>query len=433
MNNLGYRKILKYTLAFGGIQGLGALISLIRNKVTSVILGPSGMGVISLFQSSLQMMENSTNFGISQSGVRDVSAAIETAEQEDGTLTTEVSDQIKLVRSWSLVTAMLGLLATLAFAPLINRAMGEVKALAHPVSHYYWLLAPIVAIVAVNGGELVVLRATRHLKAVAQLNLLTAIPTLLLSVPIYYLWGVEGIAPALLLITIAQTCITLAFSYRLYPPQFDLSPAFLRKGRTMITLGLAFVASGLFGSGAEFVIRTFLNHQSGEATVGLYNVAFTMSMTYAGMIFAVLDSEYFPRLSTLCAAAEKREIRDTILRQIKVMAGLVSLMVIVVIPIMPFLIPLLFSDRFNEVISVAQIMMLGMIPRAISLPVEYMPLAKGEPMTHLLMESIYCVLLAVCVCMGYHFAGLLGSGIGFTLTQFVSMIFNIVFVKMRYL
>ena len=45
-----YSHILKYTGIFGGVQGLNILISLVRNKAVALLLGPSGMGLASLFR-----------------------------------------------------------------------------------------------------------------------------------------------------------------------------------------------------------------------------------------------------------------------------------------------------------------------------------------------------------------------------------------------
>ena len=52
------RTILKYTGIFGGLQGLTILIGIIRNKLVALILGPQGVGLISLFNSTINFMLN---------------------------------------------------------------------------------------------------------------------------------------------------------------------------------------------------------------------------------------------------------------------------------------------------------------------------------------------------------------------------------------
>ena len=51
MRKTNYSHILKYTGLFGGVQGLNIMIGLVRNKLVALILGPEGMGLISLFNS----------------------------------------------------------------------------------------------------------------------------------------------------------------------------------------------------------------------------------------------------------------------------------------------------------------------------------------------------------------------------------------------
>ena len=44
-NENSYGHVLKYTGIFGGVQGLNILISLVRNKLVALLLGPAGMGL----------------------------------------------------------------------------------------------------------------------------------------------------------------------------------------------------------------------------------------------------------------------------------------------------------------------------------------------------------------------------------------------------
>ena len=64
-----YSHILKYTSLFGGVQGLGILVGIVRNKLVALLLGPDGMGLVSLFNSTIKLVSDSTNFGLSMSAV----------------------------------------------------------------------------------------------------------------------------------------------------------------------------------------------------------------------------------------------------------------------------------------------------------------------------------------------------------------------------
>ena len=45
----GYAHILKYMGVFGSVQGVTIGLGVIRNKLVAVLIGPAGVGIISLF------------------------------------------------------------------------------------------------------------------------------------------------------------------------------------------------------------------------------------------------------------------------------------------------------------------------------------------------------------------------------------------------
>lgn len=76
-----YSHILKYTGLFGSVQGLGILVGVLRNKFTALFLGPSGMGLLSLFSSTISVLSSACNFGIPTSGVKFISEKEHAADE----------------------------------------------------------------------------------------------------------------------------------------------------------------------------------------------------------------------------------------------------------------------------------------------------------------------------------------------------------------
>ena len=111
MRKTNYSHILKYTGLFGGVQGLNIMIGLVRNKLVALILGPEGMGLISLFNSTVNLMSGATNLGIPTSGVKNLSFVFEQGDEA------AVRHHVKLIRSWSLLTAVLGTLLCFLLSP----------------------------------------------------------------------------------------------------------------------------------------------------------------------------------------------------------------------------------------------------------------------------------------------------------------------------
>ena len=55
-SDTSFDHVLKYTGIFGGVQGLNIIVSLVRNKCVALLLGPNGMGLASLFNTTVTFL-----------------------------------------------------------------------------------------------------------------------------------------------------------------------------------------------------------------------------------------------------------------------------------------------------------------------------------------------------------------------------------------
>ncbi|MBR4845670.1 MAG: hypothetical protein IKU98_04535 [Bacteroidaceae bacterium] len=69
----GYDGILKYTGIFGGVQGLASLITLLKVGIVSKLLGPIGVGMVDVYNRSIELIKRTTDLGISYSAVQSIS------------------------------------------------------------------------------------------------------------------------------------------------------------------------------------------------------------------------------------------------------------------------------------------------------------------------------------------------------------------------
>lgn len=416
----GYSHILKYTGLFGGVQGMNILVGIIRNKLVAVILGPGGMGLISLFNSTINLLSNTTNLGIPISAVKNISEA-----QERGDRAT-MERMVGMVRAWSLVTALAGILLCVALSPLLSRwTFGWGNHTMH-----FILLSPVVGMLAVTGGETAILKGMRRLKPLAAISVWHVLAALIITVPLYYFFGESAIVPSLVVMAFVQMALTLAFSLRLFPLRVCGRRRQLGEGTGMVRLGVAFVVAGILGSGAEFVIRSYLSYSTSLEAVGLYTAGYMMIMTYASVVFSSMESDFFPRLS---ANHRYATTANTVVnRQIEVSLLLVSPLLVFFTIALPVLLPLLYSGKFAPVIGMMQVMVLAMYFRAIKLPMAYLPLAKGDSYSYLLLEGIYDILLVVAVIAAFQWWGLTGCGIAITTVGILDFIIILIYTGYRY-
>ena len=393
-----YGHVLKYTGLFGGVQGLNILMGLVRNKLVALLLGPEGMGLASLFNTTVAFVSQATNLGISFSAVRHVSELFDVGDE------VRISHFVKVVRAWSLLTGLLGVLVCVAAGPLLNYftfSWGD-----H--SLHFILLAPAIFMLAVAGGETAILKGARRLRELASIQIYNVFAALLIAVPLYYFFGEAGIVPVIVLTGLASMLLTVCYSYRLYPLRLRGVQGILGEGMGMVKLGVSFTLAGIVGSASEMLVRSFLNVEGGLADVGLYNACYMITVTYAGMVFSAMETDYFPRLSAVNHDVEATNL--TVNKQMEVSLLLLSPMLVGLVMLLPVLIPLLFSRAFMAVVEMTQIAVLAMYLKVMTLPVAYITLARGYSVSYLLLESLYFMVFIALIMVGYHCWGLFGTG-----------------------
>ena len=406
----GYGHILKYTSVFGGVQVLVILIGLVRNKAMAILLGAGGMGFNALLISAQHFASQCTNLGISQGAVPRLSECFERGDSE------RLDYHIRVIRLWSLIAAVLGFLFCVTISPFVDKfsfTWGN-----HTL--HFAMMGVAVALVAVSGGEVAILKATRRLGALAKAQVISALIGTLLSVPLYYFFLDSGVVPAIVLTAGAAVIITIAYSWRCYPFHFAFSRQMLGDGVGMIRLGIAFVLAAAIGSASEMLIRSYLNVEGGLGNVGLYNAAYMITITYAGTVFSAMETDYFPRLSGV--ASDIVATNEMVNKQIEVSLLLLSPMLVALMAVLPILIPLLFSNEFIPVVQMAQIAVLAMYFKVLTMPVAYITLARKLSLSFLLLETSYFVVLLVAIVVGFRLWGIWGTGLAIVMAHIAETI-----------
>lgn len=400
-----YSHVLKFTGLFGGVQGLNVVIGLVRNKFVALLLGPGGMGLVSLFNTTVQLISQATHLGISFSAVRHIS------EYYDADNTEKVAHYVKVVRGWCLLTALVGMLVCVVLGPFLSSATfswGD-----HTL--HFVLLAPAIGMIAITGGETAILKGQRKLGALALVQIVAALASLVISIPIYYFFWQAGIVPVIVLMAFVTMCATLWFSLRLFPLQFGGTYGILGEGMEMVRLGVAYTLAAVIGTASEMLIRSYLNVVGDLDVLGLYNAGYMLTITYAGMVFSAMETDYYPRLSAV--QHDIQATNETVNRQMEVSLLLVSPMLAALIIALPVVVPLLFSQEFLPIVGMAQVAALAMYMKVLTLPVAYITLARGYSLSYLFLETSYFVAFVILIFFGYRYWGLFGTGVAITLAH----------------
>ncbi len=414
-----YNTTLKTTSLFGGVQSLNIVLNIVRTKLVALLIGPEGVGLNAIFNESRELIHSTTNLGLDVSGVRGVSAAYENWESATGDDVrsqrwNDVCQEVIVLRSWVLLLALFGALVCMLLARPLSLA--NFDSVAHTTD--YIILAPAVAFSTMNCGELAVLKGLRRIKSLALANVLYVVLGIVVNVPIYFVWGISGVVPALVAFTFASLLLTCSFSFRTMPLAFVFQKAELRRGHKMLSVGLTFVITTVLSKVVLLFIMGYLNRVASEEMVGLYVSAYTLTMTYAGVVFSALDQDYFPHLSGVISS--RHETNSLLLKQLDVTVMLITPLLAIMVVALPVAVPLLLSGEFDAIIPMAQISVVGVIFRAINIPNGLLPLAAGDNKTFLAMNFVGA-LDVLLVIAGWHLGGLTGMGICLTIQNFIDM------------
>ena len=415
-----YRHVLKYTSVFGGAQGLNILIGLVRNKCVAIILGPSGMGLMSLLNTASTFISQATNLGISFSAIRRTSEIYDSGDSKS------LLDYISVIRTWSAVAAALGALACLCLGPLLDMlsfSWGN-----HV--HHFVLLTPAVAMTALAGGELAILKGTRRLKELVGLQIVSAVLSLLLAVPLFWLFNYKAIVPVISLMALVNFLPALYVSMLHYPYHTRWSRESLAKGIPIVKMGVAFTVAAAVASGGDMLVRALLSQYVGLDAVGLFNAAYMITITYSGLVFSSMENDYFPRLSAV--NTDNGLVAEVVNRQVEVTLLLMSPLLCLLITTLPIAIPLLFSGEFLPVVPMAQTLSLALCFKAVTLPMAYVNLAKGHSRAYMLLECGYSVLFMLGTYISVVWYGLDGIGWAIVIVHAIETLALYVYLRRRF-
>lgn len=402
-----YDHVLKYTGIFGGVQVLKILVSVLRNKLASVLLGPVGMGLNAINLSIAELVNSLSNFGLQFSSVRNISELYEKDDDQ------AVRNYVCVIRTWSFWAALVGALLCVTLPVWLSAAfegiswffsacfgvLPDSEIVTHVQQHRFdaMLLGLMVFALPIEASECSLLKGIRKLKILSLIEVLGAVSTLFCTIPLYYFLGYRGIVLALILSSWSLTLIHLYFSTRFYRWRirpFDLRV--IRDGLGLIRLGIPYMLAGIVGAVSSFVVLGFLE---GAGEIGLYKAGYGLMVGYAGMVFVAVEADYFPRLSATHQDVQKSNV--IVNQQIDVCVLLMTPLLILMALFMPRLIHLLYSSEFIAIAPMAVCSVYYMFFKAITLPVAYLPLAKGRSMLYLCMEFLYDAAFAALVYFGY--------------------------------
>lgn len=404
-----YRTIVKATGLFGGTQVFTILCSIVKTKLVAIWLGAEGVGIIGLYNNTVDMISALTRLGIGTSSVRDLSRAFKSGDRS------RFAYLVTVVRRWVWFTGLLGAVLMLTFAPVLSRyTFGD--------SQHIWgfvFLSCTLLFTALTEGERAIIQASDRLRVLARCSVLGSVLALLLSLPLFYFCGISGIVPAIVAHTFAIWLVTVLLGRRMKvePVPIDWRETY-RQGRGIASLGIYMTVSGFITTLYSYLFVAWLNGHSGTGEVGYYQAGYTLVMQYVGLVFTAMSMEYYPRLSVVCE--DRALLSQHVSRQVETSLLILVPFISLFIVLQTVIIHILYTADFLIIGGYISWAALGMLFRAFSWSVSFVLLAKGAGRLYLITEVLADTLMFVLYLLGYGRWGLAGVGVAYLLAYLCS-------------
>jgi len=396
-------QILKSTAIIGGASLVNIAFAIVRNKVTAMLLGPPGVGLMALYTSIADLAHSLAGLGVQSSGVRQIAEAVGTGDQA------RIDRTVVALRRVSLFLGLAGAALLALFArPVADLSFadgGHVTALVIVAASIFFRI--------VSAGQLSLIQGLRHVSDLATISIVGAILSTIISIPLIYWLRQEGIAWSLLAMSIV-TLLTSWYYSRRFKIQTPVAMSFgdmTREITPLLRLGVVFMASGFLTAAAAYAIRIIVSKYDGVVAAGFYQAAWALAGLYAGFILQAMGTDFYPRLTG--ASNDNSTCNRLVNEQAQVSILLAGPGLIATLTAAPFVIRLFYSEEFLPAVDIARWVCLGMMLRIVSWPMGYIIVAKGASKMFFWAEVAAAAVHVGLAAMLVPIAGADGAGIAF--------------------
>lgn len=406
-----YKNIFKTTFLFGFVQIFNILVKVGLNKVVALLLGPSGVGIIGMFNSTMQTITNFAGLGINQSAVRDISEA-------NGTENPEKSHEIiSLVSRVVIITGVFGMVIMILGARWLSWYTFDSGAYATS----YAFLSIAVCAQIMTAGQTAILTGMRRLRQLARCSMIAAVVGLITGIPFYFLFREKGIVPSLLVSNCSMFLVSWFYVKKIPYAKvtFGIKQIWF-KSRYMVKMGIALMTQGLIIHLCNLIIASYINRHGGLSVLGYYQAGITIITSYFGIILTSMSTEYYPRISAM--NTDNVALKEAVNAQCEMGMIIALPLIVIFVFLSKYFLTFLYSLEFSAGTQYVDWAVLGTYTVISSNCMGMVLLAKQKSKLFLTSSLLMNIVVLTVNLLSYRQWNLLGLGFGYffsALLQFI--------------
>ena len=415
-----YGQILKSSALIGGSSVINILLGIIRTKFLAVLLGPSGVGLMGLYNSITTTVGLATSMGINTTGIRQIAEAAATNDQ------TRIARAVTVLRRSAFFRGTLGALIVLLFAvPICQFSFGN-----REHASGLAMLAITVLLGSILGGQSALLQGMRRIGDIAKVGMWGALNGTLLSIPLVYFFGQNGIVPFLLAVSVTSLVSSWWYARKIQVPPVKMGWwETLTEARSMLKLGAAVMAGAVMTNLVTYAARVLIVRHLDLDAAGQYQAAWTLSGLYAGFVMQAMGTDFYPRLTA--TGADNQASNRLINEQVEVGLLMAAPGILATLAFAPLAIKIFYSSGFGPAGEILRWQVLGILLRVATWPLGYVLLARAKSKWFFWTELAANLAHLLFLFVGLKLWGLVGTGIAFLgLSLFHAIQINVIVRRM---
>ncbi|MDF1776196.1 MAG: O-antigen translocase [Rhizobiaceae bacterium] len=385
----------------GSAQAVNILISILRMKVLATLLGPTGVGLLSVYNSLQGVVTTAAGLGIGSSGVRQI-ASVKGEELA-------LSRVRRVLVAAHLVQGALAMLGVwLLRAPISEWLFGD-RTYATEVG----LIGLAILLTLLGSAQTALLQGMRRIGDFGRVTVLSALIGTIAGLAAVWVYGEAGLIWFVVVQPLATIVIAMQYTRRLPKPTADrLSVAEIWDvWKPMAKLGAAFMLGGLATTATLLLVRGRITQELGLEAAGQFAAAWGITMTYVGFLLGAMAADYYPRLTEVIndRAAATRLMND----QAQLGLAIGGPVLLLLIGLAPWAITLLYSAEFAPAADLLQWQIVGNVFKLASWALAFSIVAAARSKTFFLMELSFNIVFLTMIWFLMPILGLRVTAIAF--------------------
>ncbi|MFD2564602.1 oligosaccharide flippase family protein [Aquimarina rubra] len=415
-----HKTILKTLTLFGSTHVFNMLLNVLTVKFTAIFLGASGLGVLGLIKNTLEIIRSISSFGLNLVAVREISS-IDSNDNHDKIET------LYVIRKIAFYTGLFGAVLSIILSGVLSKWTFESS------NNYIWFigLSGYYIIVNMITYRESILQGYRLMRKIVIVNMISSAFIALITVLLYFLLGINGIVPVIVLGSFIKWMISWYYTRTFTTGTFKMERKVLwKKMKPLLSLGLLLSINVILGKLCSYVIKVYLNTTEDSSVLGYYEAGIIILISYLGIIFSTMTIDFYPRLTAI--KEDHNALRKFVNNQIEIAVLIVTPAILLFYWLDEWLIQILYTKDLLQVVEILKIGLLSVLIRAVIWPLGFVLLAKGDRKYYFFSEVLGDFLNVVVTVVFYEHYGLLGIGAALGLNYLIYGVIVYFYIHKQY-